>query len=77
MPKTRKIGKAKKRKKRTKQKFFNRRILPIIEAKKEARELTSAKLKAGLKKIEIIPRRTMEVLSKKDYEAQKKGGGKG
>jgi len=59
------IGKAQKRKKRIKQKFYSNFILPIVTAKEEAYKKTSEKLKKGLIKL--------EVQSKKTHKPQRKG----
>lgn len=58
-------GYAQKRKKRIKQKFYSKFILPIVTAKKEAYKKTSEKLKKGLIKLEIQPKKT--------HKPQKKG----
>lgn len=59
------VAVGKKRKKRNKQRFWNRVIVPRIEArieakrrKEEARRKVSEELKKGLKKIEVIPKKT-------------------
>ena len=66
MPKKKlRIGKAQKRKKRIKQKFYSKFILPIVTAKKEAYKKTSEKLKKGLVKLEVQPKKT--------HKPQKKG----
>jgi len=56
---------AQKRKKRIKQKFYSKFLLPIAKARKEAHKETSEKLKKGLKRL--------EVQSEKTHKSQRKG----
>jgi len=62
------IGKAQKRKRRIKQKFYSKFILPIVTAKKEAYKKTSEKLKKGLIKLEIQSKKTRKPQKKGDQE---------
>lgn len=59
------IAHAQKRKRRIKQKFYSKFILPIVTAKKEAYKKSSEKLEKGLIKLEVQPKKT--------HKPQKKG----
>ena len=55
---------AQKKTKRIKQKFYSKFIQPIVTAKKEAYKKTSEKLKKGLIKLEVQPKKTQKPQNK-------------